>query len=44
MTTTESEQARGVGPERGEISDELVDELMAKVQADGVELLGPDGL
>ena len=45
MTTTESERARGAGvPGRTEISDELVEELMARVQADGVELLGPDGL
>ena len=31
-------------PERARIDDELVDRLMGQVQAEGAELLGPDGL
>jgi len=42
MTTTDSEMAND--PVRPVIDDELVDRLMAQVDAEGLELLGPDGV
>lgn len=38
MTTTDRDNAEPV------VSDELIDALMAKVDAEGLELLGPDGV
>ena len=42
MTTTDSETMSK--PMRPVIDDELVDRLMAQVDAEGLELLGPDGV
>ena len=42
MTTTDSEMMSE--PMRPVIDDELVDRLMAQVDAEGLELLGPDGV
>ena len=41
MTTTDSEMMED--PVRPVIDDELVDRLMAQVDAEGLELLGPGG-
>ena len=41
MTTTDSEMMED--PVRPVIDDELVDRLMAQVDAEGLELLGPEG-
>ena len=42
MTTTDSEMMED--PVRPVIDDELVDRLMAQVDAEGLELLGPEGV
>ena len=42
MTTTDSEMMED--PVRPVIDDELVDRLMAQVDAQGLELLGPEGV
>ena len=48
MTTMEAtngaDQTRPAATTRGVIPEELVDRLMAKVDADGLELLGPNGV
>jgi putative transposase len=43
MMTADSEEMRG-DPVRPVIDDELVDRLMAQVDAEGLELLGPEGV
>lgn len=42
-TMTEN-NVQNPGVSRPSVSDEVIDELMARVDADGAELLGPDGL
>lgn len=51
MTVTDStvleavaSKGDGAGPGRDAVPDELIDELMAKVKSDGIELLGDGGL
>lgn len=46
METTHSDDRRGVDEEvnRPLVDDELIDRLMSQVDADGLELLGPDGV
>jgi putative transposase len=41
MTENENEQVAAVAPL---VPDDVLDELMARVDAQGAELLGPDGL
>jgi hypothetical protein len=43
-TSTVARKPDGDRPARRLVDDELADELLGKAQAEGVELLGPDGL
>ena len=44
MTTTKRENRGAAGGSAALIDDEVIERLMAQVAADGIELLGPNGL